>query len=47
MLHDMLLDFLSQFEICHLREQPARDLLGEALFLIIGVTNGHVQDCLL
>lgn len=43
----MFLNFLSQFQVGDIGEQPAWDLLGETLFLVVWIADGHVQNCLL
>jgi hypothetical protein len=43
----MFLNFLPQSDIRDLGEEPARDLLGEPLFLIVRVADWHIKYCLL
>jgi hypothetical protein len=46
-LHDMFLNFLSQFKVGDVGEQPAWDFFGETLFLVVWVADRHVQNGLL
>lgn len=43
----MLLYVLSQSDISDLWEQSTRDLFWKTFLLVVGVADGHVQDCLL
>jgi hypothetical protein len=47
LLHHLIFDFFSDLEITDIWEEAARDFLGEALFLVVGVADWHVENCFL
>jgi hypothetical protein len=45
--HHAVLDVLSDCDISDFWEEATRDFLWEALFLVVWVVDGHVEDCFL
>lgn len=45
--HHAVLQLFSDIDIGELGEQATRDFLGETLFLVVWVVDGHIADCLL